>query len=90
VGARIVLVGSVMKSDDIRVNPEQMIRRCWQIHGIHNYTPADLLVAVEFLLDQYQTYPFAELVSQTFPLREINTALRFAYDHRPVRIAIRP
>lgn len=90
VGARIVLVGSVMDTEDIRLNPEQVVRQCWQIHGIHNYTPADLLDAVEFLRKHHQTYPFAELVSATFSLAQIDRAFQFASDHRPVRIAIRP
>lgn len=90
VGARIVLVGSVMSSDDLRLNPEQVVRQCWQIHGIHNYAPADLFSAVEFLRQYHQTFPFTELVSATFPLSQIDAAIRFADAHRPVRIAMRP
>lgn len=90
VGAKIVLVGSVMKCDDIRLNPEQMIRRCWHIFGIHNYAAADLVDAIDFLSDHHQTYPFADLVSAEFQLHEIGKAVEYADMKRPIRVAVRP
>ena len=90
IGARIVLVGSVMKCDDMKLNPEQVIRKCWQIHGIHNYAPADLVDAVQFLSEQHQSFPFAELVSAEFSLEQIDHAIRYAEKHRPIRVAVRP
>ena len=90
IGAKIVLVGSVMKCDDMKLNPEQVIRKCWQIHGIHNYAPADLVDAVQFLREQHQSFPFAELVSAEFSLEQIDHAIRYAEKHRPIRVAVRP
>lgn len=90
IGAKIVLVGSVMKCDDMKLNPEQIIRKCWQIHGIHNYAPADLLDAVQFLREHHQSYPFAELVSAEFSLEQIDHAIRYAEKNRPIRVAVRP
>lgn len=90
VGAKIVLVGAVMKCDDIRLNPEQVIRKCWQIFGVHNYAPADLMDAICFLRDHHHTYPFADLVSEEFPLQEIDKAIRYADAKRPIRVAVRP
>lgn len=90
IGAKIVLVGSVMKCDDMKLNPEQVIRKCWQIHGIHNYAPADLVDAVQFLTEQHQSFPFAELVSAEFSLEQIDHAIRYAEKHRPIRVAVRP
>ena len=90
IGAKIVLVGSVMKSDDLRLNPEQIVRKCWQIHGIHNYAPSDLIDAVEFLRLNYKTYPFEELVSAEFSLEAIDDAVGYANEKRPIRVAVRP
>lgn len=42
VGVSIVLAGSVFPVDDIKINPEKIVRNLWQIKGIHNYTPNDL------------------------------------------------
>lgn len=90
IGARVVLAGSVMPSPAAPLDPEQVIRRCLTIRGMHNYAPVDLLTAVEFLREHSARYPFAELVSQSFPLSEINQALEFALNNRPIRLAIRP
>jgi putative phosphonate catabolism associated alcohol dehydrogenase len=90
VGARIVLVGTVMKSRPVQVDPESIVRRCLSIHGMHNYAPADLQSAVAFLEVFGCAYPFAELVEHTFSLDEINQAVDVAVRNRPIRIAIRP
>ncbi len=90
VGARVVLAGSVMPSPAAALDPEQVIRRCLTIRGMHNYAPQDLLTAVEFLREHSRSYPFAEVVSQSFRLEDINQALDFALETRPIRIAIRP
>jgi threonine 3-dehydrogenase len=90
IGAHVVLVGTVMKSRPIQVDPESVVRRCLSIHGVHNYAPIDLKNAVKFLEDFGAAYPFAELVEHTYSLGEINAALDVAVRNRPIRIAIRP
>lgn len=90
VGAKIVLVGSVMKSRPVAVDPETVVRRWLSIHGVHNYGPGDLQAAVAFLEQFGAVYPFAELVEFTYPLAEANTAIETAQHARPFRVAIRP
>ena len=90
IGARIVLVGSVMKSRPASIDPEQVVRRWYSIHGVHNYAPTDLRVAVRFLEQFGSTYPFASLVEFTYPLTEIHAAINKAVHARPFRVAIRP
>ncbi|MBX3449519.1 MAG: zinc-binding dehydrogenase [Planctomycetaceae bacterium] len=90
IGAKVVLVGTVMKSRPIQIDPEALVRRWTSIHGVHNYTPEDLRTAVAFLAEQHTKFPFAELVAKRFPLDEINAAIDFAVTHGPVRIAIAP
>lgn len=90
VGAKIVLVGSVMKSRPVAVDPESIVRRWLSIHGVHNYGPGDLKAAVAFLEQFGAAYPFAELVEFTYPLAEANAAVETAQRARPFRVAIRP
>lgn len=90
VGGTIVLVGSVMKSRAVQIDPEQIVRRWLTIHGIHNYAPQDLRNAVEFLIANHARFPFGELVERTFELDDVNSAVEFAVQHRPVRIAVLP
>lgn len=90
VGAQIVLVGSVMKSRPAAVDPENVVRRWLSIHGVHNYAPADLQTAVDFLTQFGAVYPFAELVEHRFALSEVNAAIETAVRARPFRVAVRP
>jgi alcohol dehydrogenase len=90
VGAHIVLVGSVMKSRHVTFDPEQVVRRCLSIQGVHNYTPNDLRTAISFLEQFGSAHPFAELVEFTYPLQEANAAIEKAVRDRPFRVAIRP
>ncbi len=90
VGARIVLVGSVMKSRPVLLDPERIVRQWITLQGIHNYAPEDLRTAVGFLSLCHARFPFAELVESTFSLSDVNQAIEFAIHNRPVRVAIRP
>ena len=88
--ARIIMVGSVMRSRKIEVDPERVVRHWYTIHGVHNYTPDDLCTAVDFLTQFHERFPFAQLVEQSFPLGSVNEAIEMALRERPIRIAIRP
>ena len=90
IGGAIVLVGAVMPTDPIRLDPEQIIRRCLTIRGVHNYAQQDLEKAVEFLLEWGGRFPFADLVEASFSLDEIDHAIEHALEHKPIRLAIRP
>lgn len=90
IGAKIVLVGTVMKSRPVQIDPESVVRRWLSIHGVHNYHPRDLQTAVAFLEREGANYPFAELVEFSYALADVNQAVAKALEVRPVRIAIRP
>jgi alcohol dehydrogenase len=88
VGGTAVWAGTVSPTEPVPVNPETVVRRCLTITGVHNYAPADLAAAVEFLAAHHERYPFAELVERVFPLVDVNDAFRFAEAEHPVRVAV--
>jgi threonine 3-dehydrogenase len=90
IGANVVLVGTVMPSPTVSFDPERVVRRCISIHGVHNYSPTDLLVAIEFLTNFATDFPFAELIEREFSLSDVNEAIQYAVEHRPFRIAVCP
>lgn len=90
VGGTIILAGSVMPSPDWPVSPEQIVRNCLTIRGVHNYAAQDLVSGIDFLERTHTQFPFHELVERTFALEDINSALRWAMDNRPIRVAIQP
>ena len=89
IGARLVLAGTVMPSRPVSFDPEQLVRRCLVITGVHNYAPVDLQTAVEFLAANHRRFPFASIVSRSYSLADINMAIEHAIEHKPIRVAIR-
>jgi putative phosphonate catabolism associated alcohol dehydrogenase len=90
VGGRMILVGAVAPSDDVAVSLEGIVRRCLTIRGVHNYGPGDLVAAVQFLERNHRRYPFSELVSEWFPLAEVDAAFAAAADPAHVRVGVKP
>lgn len=88
IGGTAVWVGAVFPTEPVPLFPEQVIRRCLTVTGVHNYAPHDLAAAVRFLAANHARFPFAELVSRSFPLGEVNDAFAFAEAERPVRVAV--
>jgi len=90
IGGRYVLVGAVFPGPPLSLSPEAVIRRLLNIHGVHNYTPRDLREAVAFLARHHDRFPFAELVPETFALKEAASAFNHAIETRAFRVAVRP
>ncbi|QDV27804.1 zinc-binding dehydrogenase [Aureliella helgolandensis] len=89
-GASLVLVGAVRPTPAVEIFPEQLVRRVLSLHGVHNYRPADLLTAVDFLTEHGTTWPFAELVSRVYPLSDVSLAVDDSPRRTAIRIAIKP
>jgi len=90
IGGRYVLVGSVFPDRPIAVYAEKVVRNLLNVHGIHNYTPRDLALALDFLAESHAEYPFAELASGRFALTEANEAFRHAIESGAFRVAVVP
>jgi threonine dehydrogenase-like Zn-dependent dehydrogenase len=90
IGARYVLVGAVFPSRDVALPAETLVRRLLRIEGVHNYTPADLLAAVEFLAAAHARYPLAELVTHHFALADAEAAFHRAAETKAPRVAVVP
>ena len=89
IGGSFVLVGAVFPTQSLTIEPEQFIRRHLRMFGIHNYTPSDLGEALKFL-SQHSEYPFDEMVSRWFPLRDVTAAIEYARLPGVMRVGIRP
>ena len=85
-----MLVGSVFPGAPASLPLESVVRKLLRVEGVHNYTPADLNMAVDFLADHHRAYPFAELVSKSFPLEQTSAAFKYALQSRSLRVAVTP
>ena len=90
IGGRCVFVGAVFPGPAISVSPEAVVRRLLSIRGLHNYAPEDLRAAVTFLAKCSGDYPFAELVTDSFALSEVEAAFKHAIESKTLRVAVKP
>jgi len=89
-GGRIHLVGSVLPTAAVALDPERVVRNLLEIRGVHNYAPRHLTVAVRFLAECHGRYPLTGLVERWFPLSEAEAAFAHADRSDAVRIGVRP
>ncbi len=70
IGGRYLLAGLVAPGSDLDIDGNQITRKCLTMKGIHNYTPEHLGKALKFLEENWQKYPFDEIVNSQclFPI----------------------
>jgi alcohol dehydrogenase len=88
-GGGVVLVGSVFPTRPVPIAPEQIVRRCLTVRGIHNYAPDHLRTALDFLAAR-PPFPFESLVADWRPLGTIEQALASPGPPGCLRLGIRP
>ena len=87
IGGTYVLAGAVFPTRPVPLVIEQVVRRQANLRGVHNYAPEDLRRAVRFL-ESATAYPFAELVSDWFPLEDAEAAFRKAREPGVLRVGV--
>ena len=88
IGGRCVTLGFVYPNANVTMDTHQVVTKCLTIRGNHNYHPAALGRAIQFVEEKRAQYPFAELIGATYPLNEINAAFDQAIQGNYIRIAI--
>ncbi|WP_411971298.1 zinc-binding dehydrogenase [Sphingobacterium sp. Lzh-3] len=85
---RAMLVGAVFHQRPTKIDAEQVIRKMLTIKGLHNYNYTDFSFAVDFIINNWQKYPFESLIEREFPLDEVNAAIDYALTHKPIRAGL--
>ncbi len=90
IGGRCLTLGYVYPNAHISVDADHLVRKCVTVRGVHNYHYTALGDSLRFIEENRKRYPFAELVGETYPLAEINTAFAASKRRDALRIAIAP
>jgi len=90
IGGIAVWVGAVFEQRDLRINAEYVVRHLLTLKGLHNYVPADLQTAIDFLRKHHNKYPFHQLVALTYDLQDLDEAFAAAETSGAHRIGVRP
>ncbi len=89
IGGTVVMVGAVAPTRPVAIDPEQVVRRCLTIRGLHNYAPRHLRQALDFLATPAAS-PLGSLVGAWHPLAELQDALDAGSTAGSLRIGVRP
>lgn len=87
-GGRVALVGSVSPAPEVRFEPSGFVRNLTTVVGCHNYRLDDLVEAVAFLGRTPLQDRFACLVSDPYPLADIDAAVAAARRGAAARVAV--
>ena len=87
-GGIAIWIGAVYPEKPVSVDAQQIVRKLLQIRGLHNYNYEDFLHATVFIENNYQKYPYEELIEKEYGLDEVEAAFAFASEHKPVRVGI--
>lgn len=91
IGGRLSLVGSVSPGPELTLAPESLVRNLITVNGSHNYLPADLAAAIDFLDRTDRATRLADLVGASFPLEDLPEAVAAARGpDAPPRVAVAP
>ena len=90
IGGRVLTLGYVYPNAYTSVDAHHLVTKCITLRGVHNYHYTALGTALDFVEAHRGRYPFAELIGQTYPLTDINTAFEHAMHQGKIRIAIAP
>ena len=89
-GGAYVWAGMVHPETQLAITGEDVVRKCLEIRGVHNYAPADLEVALRFVADTYREYPYEKLVSPPLALEQLDEAVALAQRREWLRVAVKP
>lgn len=90
VGGTAVLAGSVFPGPAVALDPQRLVRGLHTVTGVHNYAPADLQRAVDFLTRTHGRFPFADLVAGAHDLDDLTAAFDAAASGATPRRGVRP
>lgn len=89
-GGEYILVGLVHPDSELNITAEQIIRKSISIKGVHNYAPWHLNDAIAFLERNQGIFPFDELVSPAYDLRNLENAISEALIQKWMRVSVKP
>ena len=64
IGGRCVTLGYVYPVENVPINLHQVVTKCINLQGVHNYHPTVLKSALRFIEENRRRYPFPDLIGK--------------------------
>ncbi|MDR2230149.1 MAG: alcohol dehydrogenase catalytic domain-containing protein [Flavobacteriaceae bacterium] len=89
-GGIAVWIGSGFPESAVKkIYAEYIVRKGLQVKGFYNYNYNDLINATIFIENNYQKYPFEQIVEQEFSLEMIERAFHYAIKKKTIRVGVK-
>ena len=90
IGGKYVLLGAIYPDSNITIDVSQIMLKCIEIYGMHNYHPTNLKKAIELVDDSKRKFPYEKLVGPSFQLsvKGVEDALASLNSKKSIRPAI--
>lgn len=89
-GGRYLVMGNIIPGKEATIDPGQVVRKSIEVATTMRYAPTRLNDALSFLLTYGDDYPFDELVDASYPLSDVNQALRDSANREVTRATLVP
>lgn len=89
IGGTAVWVGATYPAREVQISAEKIVRNLLTIKGLHNYNETDFLMAIEFIEQFHQNFPFADMIHDHFSLEQVNEAFEYGLSANPFRVGLR-
>ena len=92
VGGKYILLGAIYPNSTVTLDSSDIITKCLQIFGMHNYKPENLRRAIELVKNTQNKYPFKKLVGPVFnfSVNGLEDAFKALDSKKSIRPAIIP
>ena len=92
IGGKYILLGAIYPGSKFVLDSSEIITKCIQIIGMHNYKPEALDLAIKLMLKTQNKYPYKKLVGTqcNLTLDGIEDALKSFQSKKTTRPSIKP
>ena len=92
IGGTYILIGAIYPDSSLTIDSSDIITKCLNISGMHNYDPVYLQKAIELVQKSKHKYPFRKIVDPVFDFTKqgLEDAFNSLNSKKSLRPAIRP
>lgn len=87
-GGRYLVMGNIIPGKEATIDPGRAVRKSINVTMTMRYAPTRLNDALTFLSNHGDDYPFGELVDASYPLSDVDSALRDSANREVTRATL--
>jgi len=89
-GGRYLEMGNIVPGKTTEFDPGKLTRKSIEVTSLMRYDPWYLHDAIRFLQDHAESYPFDELLDETFAIEDVKFALQRSAERKNTRASLEP